>query len=460
MRNPIIVALDGMSPEAAAYYVHSLAGHVEAFKFNDLLLDANTAQVLRFPQKTTFFLDLKLHDIPNTVRNQVRRLLQHPALGVPSYTLDRDSPDRASQDFLTVHASGGVEMMTAAVEEARQNFRILAVTVLTSIDADGCQRIYGNPIDQVVRQLMEDAKRAGVWGVVCSAHEVSIAKELGLRAIVPGVRPEWHTASDDQKRVARPKKAIDEGAHYLVIGRPITKPPSGIGPVEAVRRTLREISYSPLLEIAREASALRFGNFTLKSGRVSPYFFDAGYFHRAHHLDAVGIAYAAEIAQRWPTVEIVCGPAYKGLPIAVATAQALTRTLDRPISWCGDRKETKRHGDESQFVGVVPHEGAQVVIVDDVITTGQTKIELVGKLNLTKANVLGVVVALDRQEIADQNQSAVQNFQTYTGLDVAALATLDDVCVQAERSSTIEPAQLDAIRSYRQKYGVPTGGQP
>lgn len=221
--SPIVIPLDGMTKDAALEVAAKLAGKVWGFKVNDLLIECGAGIVEELKQFGNVFADPKLHDIPNTVVNSMAKLA---ATGV---------------NLVTVHASGGVEMMKAAVDAAGGS-KVLAVTVLTSLDEDTAHLIFGNPIKATVLQFARNASLAGVYGVVCSPKELEILSKQpelqSLAKITPGIRPEWYQVDDDQKRTMTPAEAAKLGATLLVIGRPILKAED---PVEAAERTAREI---------------------------------------------------------------------------------------------------------------------------------------------------------------------------------------------------------------------------
>lgn len=207
MGNKIIVALDGISEKKAIEIAKRLKGLVWGFKVNDLLFES-PGIIKRLKRFGKVFADAKLHDIPSTVANSVSRL------------------SRAGADLITVHASGGIEMMKAAKKNAGRS-KIIAVTVLTSLkDTNNFAR------------LIKDIKAAGVDGIVCSAHELKLLKKEKSLKIVPGIRPSWHKIKDDQSRVATPLEAVNLGADLLVIGRPITK---SNAPRKALERIKLEI---------------------------------------------------------------------------------------------------------------------------------------------------------------------------------------------------------------------------
>ncbi len=212
--SPIIVALDNMSRAKAIELSRLLQGSVWGFKVNDLLLECGIEIIHELKRYGNVFADPKLHDIPNTVANGVARL--------------RD----AGADFITVHASGGKAMLEAAVKN-RGNASLLAVTALTSLSDSDTNEVYQRTTKQTVSALSDLAIQSGINGLVCSAEELSLLSKTSstLLKIVPGIRPLWYQEKDDQKRTDTPKQALEKGASYLVIGRPITEsddPPNAV----------------------------------------------------------------------------------------------------------------------------------------------------------------------------------------------------------------------------------------
>lgn len=195
----IIVSLDGISQKKALTIAERLRGTVWGFKVNDLVYD-DLDIIVKLKTLGRVFVDAKLHDIPNTVANSVGRLSERGA------------------DIITVHASGGIKMMQAAKANA-DSTKVIAVTVLTSADSKNA--------GEKVSYLAEDAMKAKLDGVVCSGHDlktISTMNEMqGKLKIVPGVRPSWYREKDDQVRTVTPHEAIQLGADYLVVGRPITQ---------------------------------------------------------------------------------------------------------------------------------------------------------------------------------------------------------------------------------------------
>ena len=205
------------------------------------------------------------------------------------------------------------------------------------------------------------------------------------------------------------------------------------------------------IEFALGHDALRFGEFTLKSGRVSPYFFNAGLFNTGARLAALGSYYAAAIAQSGLEVDVLFGPAYKGIPIAAATAVQLAEQHGRDVPWAFNRKEAKDHGEGGTIVGT-PLAG-RVLIVDDVITAGTATREVLPLIQDAGATLAGIVVSVDRQERGRGELSAIQEIGRDYGIRVHAIVTFDDI-VAYLRSSGAHGEHLDAMLAYRAEWGV------
>ena len=226
MRHKIIVSLDGVSVKEALNIASKLKNKVWGFKVNDLLFEPNIIRKLKKFGKV--FADAKLYDIPSTVARSVARL------------------KKAGADLITVHASGGVEMMKAALRQAQGKTKILGVTVLTSEKSAN---------KKAFLKLITNVEKAKLDGIVCSAHELKYLNNSKLLKVVPGIRPKWFTMSsskrhdkrdpsrralvkaNDQSRTTTPREAIKLGADLLVIGRPIIKSPNQ---PEALEKILSE----------------------------------------------------------------------------------------------------------------------------------------------------------------------------------------------------------------------------
>lgn len=205
------------------------------------------------------------------------------------------------------------------------------------------------------------------------------------------------------------------------------------------------------LEFAIDRDVLRFGEFTLKSGRKSPYFFNAGLFNTGRALANLGDWYAQALVDSGLEFDMIFGPAYKGIPLATLTAAGLAEKHDRDVPYSFNRKEAKAHGEGGNIVGA-PLAG-RVVIVDDVITAGTAIREAVDIIRAAGATPAGVLIALDRQERGSGTLSAVQQVEQDYGLKVASIAQLDDLIRYLEHN----PAQsesLQKLRDYRAEFGA------
>ena len=206
------------------------------------------------------------------------------------------------------------------------------------------------------------------------------------------------------------------------------------------------------IRLCLDLGVLRFGAFTLKSGRVSPYFFNAGLFNTGRAIALLGRHYARTAAGSGVPFDMLFGPAYKGIPLVTATAAALAEheNLDRPYAF--NRKEAKDHGEGGSIVGA-PLAG-RVLIVDDVITAGTAIRESVDIIRGHGATPAAVLIALDRQERGTGERSAVQEVEATFGLPVISVLKLADLASHLEASG--DSARLAAVREYRARYGVLT----
>ena len=202
----IIVAIDEIDFKKASSIVDNLDSKKCMVKIGSVAFNSIGPDIIFYAAKKGFdiFLDLKLHDIPNTIKKSIEGLISYPI------------------NMLTVHASGGREMLSAAMEAVSgTSIKIFGVTILTSLNDDDTNEIFQRTSSEQVRMMLDLAESARIDGVVCSPHELELAKKReSLLSITPGIR--LQNSNDDQKRVMTPKEAIDLGADYLVIGRPIT----------------------------------------------------------------------------------------------------------------------------------------------------------------------------------------------------------------------------------------------
>lgn len=245
--------------------------------------------------------------------------------------------------------------------------------------------------------------------------------------------------------------------------------PGGFAAVDGERLSA---SKRALLRLLVEVGALQFGEFTLKSGRVSPYFFNSARFRTGGQLARLGEAYADVIESAAPEARVIFGPAYKGVPLCVAAAMALSRRTGCEVGYLFNRKEAKAHGDKGLFVGEQPEPGDRVVLVDDVITDGGTKLEAVALLREAfAAPIDALVIAFNRMEQDPRGGDAVRRFTEATGIPVVALLTLaeleaalaeslagggapDDGDGPLLRPDDLPAGVLDRIRDYRRRYGT------
>jgi orotate phosphoribosyltransferase len=204
------------------------------------------------------------------------------------------------------------------------------------------------------------------------------------------------------------------------------------------------------IRLCLELGVLRFGEFTLKSGRVSPYFFNAGLFNTGHAIAGLGRHYARAAALSGIGFDMLFGPAYKGIPLVTATAAALAEHEGMNLPFAFNRKEAKDHGEGGSIVGA-PLAG-RVLIVDDVMTAGTAIRESVEIIRSHGATPAGVLIALDREERGQGERSAVQEVQETYGLPVVSVLRLRDLIEHLESAG--DKDFLEAVRGYRNRYGV------
>ncbi len=210
-------------------------------------------------------------------------------------------------------------------------------------------------------------------------------------------------------------------------------------------------SSSAFVAFCLKLGVLRFGSFILKSGRQSPYFFNAGLFNSGQAIAQLGRFYAQAVMQSDIAHDMLFGPAYKGIPLVTTTAVALADQHHRDLPWAFNRKEAKAHGEGGSIVGA-PLKG-RVLIVDDVITAGTALRESVEIIKAAGATPAGIVLALDRQEKGNSELSAVQEIEQQYGLPVTSIIKLADL-IEHLRASTDSQATLAAVQQYRDQYGI------
>ncbi len=205
------------------------------------------------------------------------------------------------------------------------------------------------------------------------------------------------------------------------------------------------------IEFALEKQVLKFGEFTLKSGRTSPYFFNAGLFNTGRDLARLGRFYAAALEDAAIEYDVLFGPAYKGIPIATTTAVALADHYNKDVPYCFNRKEKKAHGEGGTLVG--SELNGKIMLVDDVITAGTAIRESMEIIANNGADLSGVLIALDRQEKGKAELSAIQEVERDFNTQVISIVKLADLISYLENQGTMSE-HLATVKAYRDKYGV------
>ena len=209
-----------------------------------------------------------------------------------------------------------------------------------------------------------------------------------------------------------------------------------------------------------DCGVLKFGTFRLKSGRIAPYFLNAGEYKTGAQIKRLGEFYAACIRENDLDVQTLFGPAYKGVPLAISAAVAMYEKYGRDVSFCFDRKEVKDHGEGGMFVGKQPQDGEKIVIIEDVMTSGKALKEVLPKLRgATNVNITGMVITVDRMEKAlGSEKSAVQQAWDEEGVRVCSIVTIRDIIDALEEGIIEGKEHVPAIRAYLQEYGANYGG--
>ncbi len=213
------------------------------------------------------------------------------------------------------------------------------------------------------------------------------------------------------------------------------------------------------LDFLLETGALRFGDFILKSGRESPYMVDMGRMSSGSNADRIGAHFAEAIIERIGDAHVIFGPAYKGIPLCVSAAMHLDAMLDHPVHYLFDRKGQKTYADggtgaRGLVCGRIPERGESIVMIDDVITCGQTKIASVHLLQTLQpdANISGLVVAIDRQELDENGEYTAGSFQAREGIPFHSIATASDILEYLKQQKLEEHATK--MQAYLNKYGI------
>lgn len=217
---------------------------------------------------------------------------------------------------------------------------------------------------------------------------------------------------------------------------------------------------SAFIDFLVRTGALRFGEFTLKSGRKSPYFFNVGQFNRGGDVERLGYYYACGVRELAGEPNVIFGPAYKGITLCIATAIALRQHFGVDACYSFDRKEVKDHGEGGWLVGREPQEGDRIALVDDVITDGATKVDMIARLRqATPAQLSGLVIALDRREQNAQGGDSVAALQETTGVTLRSIITIHDILAhlpgrEIDGAVPMPDDVADRVRAYLDRYGV------
>ena len=206
------------------------------------------------------------------------------------------------------------------------------------------------------------------------------------------------------------------------------------------------------IEMSIQIGALKFGEFELKSGRVSPYFFNMGLFSTGQALKNIGDFYASALEESDIEFDMLFGPAYKGIPLASVMSASLFMNYDKDVPFVYNRKEKKDHGEGGRIVG--PPLSGKIVIVDDVITAGTAIKEASQIIRETGAEISGIIIAIDRQEKGAGEYSAVQEASSKLGIPVISIVNLDQILAFVKNSSSELEDHVEAIESYRKEYGA------
>ncbi len=205
-----------------------------------------------------------------------------------------------------------------------------------------------------------------------------------------------------------------------------------------------------------ECGVLKFGTFRLKSGRIAPYFLNAGEYKTGAQIKRLGEFYADCIVNSGVQADVLFGPAYKGIPLAISASVALYEKYGKNVGFCFDRKEVKDHGEGGMFVGTQPKDGEKVVIIEDVMTSGKALKEVLPKLRgAAKVDVAGMIITVDRMEKAlDSDRSAVQQAYVEEGVKVYSIVTIRDIIAALEAGIIDGREHVPAIRAYLEEYGA------
>ncbi len=443
MKNKIIVALDVPSLGRAVELVEQTSECVGIYKVGKEILNSEgLPQVVRALRKKDckLFVDVKESDIPNTVAGAVT------------------AAAKAGADIINVHATGGQEMMKAAVKAGKAvnpDVKIIAVSILTSLgEGDMTEIGFIYPPEQMVYHLAQLAKDCHMDGLVCSPKEVAGVREImgpDALLITPGIRPVWDSPGD-QKRITTPSEAILMGSSAMVIGRSITAH-SHYAPSEAAMKILDEIkqtSTNPVkvptikekfIQELFKHEIVKVGNFKLKSGAFSPIYIDVRNMPSFPTLFGNAIYHITKVAQTCG-FDRVCGVPMGGLSFAARLAQSTGKPL------LTLRQEAKDHGvTGSQTVETFnPEDKERVIVFEDVATTGGSTMTTINKLRDLGLDVCDVVVLVNRKQGADE-------LLEKEGVRLHSVLTLKEITDTLQTSIEISPEDKRKIAEYMNSLG-------
>ena len=434
----IIVALDMDTLKEVAGVIQSLEGRLKYVKIGMQLFYAQGPQVIDYclEKGLKVFLDLKLHDIPNTVYNAIART------------------SKMDIHMVSVHTSGGMAMMQSArkgIDEASSDYRplLLGVTQLTSISKSALNnelRVRGDVSEQVLH-LARMANSASLDGVICSGLEVKKLRDLfgqNFLLVVPGVRQNRKTW-DDQIRVVTPSEAIKNGADYVVIGREITKSENPARIFNQIVDSIQDvvvggIDKSPSVEIVK--ALLHIGVFVFRpqkpftwvSGIQSPVYCDNRLILSYPDVrDRIVKCLVKGIRTHFPDVDVIAGVATAGIPHAALVA----REMDLPMIYV--RHQAKGHGKENKIEGYF-RRGQKIIVIEDHISTGKSAIEAVSALREAGGHVSGVYSVFSyglKQAVHNFTEAQVPFFTLARFEDLMDVA-IEDGYLGSEERDTIE----------------------
>lgn len=212
------------------------------------------------------------------------------------------------------------------------------------------------------------------------------------------------------------------------------------------------------IDFLLETEAFKIGKFQLKSGRISPYFINTGMFKDGKTISKLGYFYAAKIMDKFKPqdFDLIFGPAYKGIPLSITTAIALSQNFGVNKGYTFDRKELKKHGEQNWIVGHKIEDKNKILIIDDVFTTGETKYAIIDLLNSIANNLqyVGLIIAVNRQEIGENKISAIKQFEEQTKIQVDSIVTITEIIEYLISKKKIDEEQQQEFKNYLQKYGV------